>query len=189
MRWARVLFVKPTSVKKSDLAGVNVQSCSQKIKLLGFYDIDIFFRNPAYQLFFSIRKVMCDALISDTLPLHKLSIMYLMSWLTMSEAEQYFVCRQSSRMYLLLWFTQTRLTVWSWMEITTFHLTECPLTEPCISIQNKQIILRRAAICVLLCVCVGVGVGCVCVCRCKCRCVCVGVGVCALFFYLCEDQF
>lgn len=33
------------------------------------------------------------------------------------------------------------------MEITTFRLTEHPLTESCVSIQNKQIILRRTETC------------------------------------------
>lgn len=136
--------------------------------------IDIF-RNSAYQLFFSI-KVTCDALISDSsvsLCLLRIkltnSISHLMSWIILSETERYFVCRRLWSVFLWLWSTWRQLTVRSWMEITTVHLAECPLTEPCVSIQNKQIILRRTVTCPHL---HGRLFVCVCVCS----------------FYLCVDQ-
>ncbi len=138
--------------------------------------IDIF-RNPAYQLFFLIKK-SCVMRWSQTVLSHFASY----SSHTNSQALHLVFnvrtnCVRGRAVFCLLltlkcvlsWSTQRQLMAWSWMEITTFHLTECPLTESCVSIQNKQIILRRTGTCPHLHVSFCMYFLCVCVCVCVCK--------------------
>lgn len=142
------------------------------------------FRKTAYQLFFSIKKVTRDWLISyssavyhyvtfEMGPLHTgkltlflsiLSFDALMLIISEGERMEVNVGWGPWSVYLLVCYTHNQSLVQSWIEITNLHLTECPLTDPCVSIQNKQIILRWPGtfllifVCVCLCVCTS---GCV----------------------------